>query len=103
MINAGLQWAGTAALITMYILMSFFPELHPWNIVAGCIGGILYFGWSFRTANKPQMIVNMAGILVCIAGLVRAWGPGYIDPEVPHQSGIDREIECRRMLNMEDQ
>lgn len=73
MVNHTLQWLGTTALITMYILMSFFPELYPWNIVAGCIGGILYFAWSFRVANKPQMIVNAAGILVCLAGLVRAW------------------------------
>lgn len=73
MINATLQWLGTSALIVMYVLMSFFPELHPWNIVAGCIGGILYFTWSFRTANRPQMIVNLAGITVCLAGLLRAW------------------------------
>lgn len=73
MVNHALQWSGTSALITMYILMSFFPELHPWNIVAGCVGGILYFAWSFRVANKPQMIVNAAGILVCVAGLFRAW------------------------------
>lgn len=73
MLNHTLQWLGTTALITMYIIMSFFPELYPWNIVAGCVGGIMYFAWSFRVANKPQMIVNAAGILVCLAGLVRAW------------------------------
>ena len=74
MVNSTLQWLGTSALIVMYVLMSFFPELHPWNIVAGCVGGILYFAWSLRTYNKPQMIVNLAGITVCIAGLFRAWG-----------------------------
>lgn len=74
MLNSTLQWAGTTALITMYILMSFFPELHPWNIVAGCVGGVLYFAWSLRTANKPQQIVNLAGIVVCLAGLYKAWG-----------------------------
>ncbi len=74
MLNSILQWAGTTALITMYILMSFFPELHPWNIVAGAVGGVLYFCWSMRVANKPQMIVNFAGIAVCAAGLLRAWG-----------------------------
>lgn len=73
MINHSLQWLGTSALITMYVIMSFFPELHPWNIVAGCLGGLFYFTWSFRTANTPQMIVNAAGVLVCVAGLVRAW------------------------------
>jgi len=72
-INQCLQWLGTSALIVMYVLMSFFPHLHPWNIVAGCIGGVLYFAWSTRTQNKPQIIVNFAGIVVCIAGLVKAW------------------------------
>jgi hypothetical protein len=57
----------------MYVIMSFFPHLHPWNIVAGCLGGIFYFTWSTRVANRPQMIVNAAGIVVCIAGLIKAW------------------------------
>ena len=73
MINASLQWTGTSALITMYILMSFFPELHPWNIVMGCVGGLCYFTWSLRTRNRAQIIVNAAGILVCIAGLYKTW------------------------------
>lgn len=74
MLNNALQWAGTTALITMYILMSFYPHLHPWNIVAGCVGGVLYFAWSLRTANRPQQLVNLAGIVVCLAGLYKAWG-----------------------------
>jgi hypothetical protein len=74
LINASLQWLGTAALIVMYVLMSFYPQLYPWNIVAGCVGGVLYFTWSMRMHNKPQMIVNFAGIAVCIAGLIKAWG-----------------------------
>lgn len=73
MIDRSLQWLGTSALITMYVIMSFYPELHPWNIVAGCLGGLFYFAWSFRAANRPQMIVNAAGIIVCVAGLVKAW------------------------------
>ena len=73
MLNTTLQWAGTSALLTMYILMSFFPHLYPWNLVAGCVGGLLYFGWSMRTRNRPQMIVNAAGIVVCIAGLIKAF------------------------------
>lgn len=73
MINHSLQWLGTSCLITMYIIMSFFPELHPWNIVMGVFGGLFYFAWSMRVSNKPQMIVNAAGIIVCLAGLVKAW------------------------------
>ena len=74
MVNATLQWLGTSCLIAMYILMSFFPELHPWNIVAGCLGGLFYLTWSVRTGNRPQIIVNSAGVLVCLAGLLKAWG-----------------------------
>lgn len=73
MLNNTLQWLGTTALITMYVLMSFFPELHPWNIVAGLIGGALYFAWSVRTKNIPQQLVNTAGILIAAAGIYRAW------------------------------
>ncbi len=69
-----LQWAGTACLLTMYALMSFFPHLHPWNIVAGICGGACYFAWTVRVANKPQMIVNGVALLIGLAGLFKAWG-----------------------------
>ncbi len=71
MINQVLQWLGTTALMVMYVIMSFFPEQYPWNLVAGLTGGLLYFAWSYRTHNTPQMIVNAAGVLVCVAGLLR--------------------------------
>lgn len=71
MINLGLQWLGTASLMVMYVIMSFFPELYPWNLIAGCSGGGFYLLWSWRTRNTPQMIVNAAGITVCVAGLLR--------------------------------
>lgn len=74
MINSLLQWAGTAALMIMYCIMSFAPELHPLNLVCGFIGGALYLTWSYRERNRPQQIVNLAGMLVCVAGLIRAWG-----------------------------
>jgi hypothetical protein len=60
--------------MVMYILMSFFPNLHPWNILAGFTGGSLYFVWSIRVRNRPQIITNLVGITVCLAGLVRAFG-----------------------------
>ena len=72
--NEVLQWSGTTSLLTMYVLMSFFPHLHPWNIVAGLCGGACYLTWSIRVANKPQMIVNGVAILVCVVGLLKAWG-----------------------------
>jgi hypothetical protein len=57
----------------MYVIMSFYPELYPVNIILGVTGGVFYFGWSFRVANKPQMLVNAAGILVCSAGLLKLY------------------------------
>ena len=73
-VNNILQWAGTSCLIGMYIVMSYFSELHVLQLALGMSGGLLYFTWSVRTANKAQVIVNAAGILVCIGGLFKALG-----------------------------
>jgi hypothetical protein len=73
-INSTLQWTGTVCLLTMYILMSFYPHLHPWNIVAGVLGGACYLTWTIRVANKPQMIVNAVAITIGLAGLYKVWG-----------------------------
>jgi hypothetical protein len=69
-----LQWAGTVCLLTMYVLMSFYKELHPWNIVAGLCGGACYLTWTIRVVNKPQMIVNGVALAIGAAGLFKAWG-----------------------------
>ena len=74
MLNNILQWAGTVCLLTMYVLMSFFPTLHPWNIVAGVLGGVLYLTWTVRVANKQHLIVNAVAIAIGLAGLYKAWG-----------------------------
>ena len=73
-VNDLLQWAGTVCLLVMYTLMSFYPHLHPWNIVAGICGGSCYLAWTIRVANRPQMIVNAAALAIGVAGLLRAWG-----------------------------
>lgn len=71
MVNSVLQWTGTCALLTMYVLMNFYPELHPWNSVAGLVGGTMYFIWSWRNNNRAQILVNLAGMTVCVAGLIK--------------------------------
>ncbi len=73
-LNDLLQWTGTVCLLVMYALMSFRPDLHPWNIVAGVLGGVCYLAWTLRVANKPQMLVNAVAITIGAAGLYRAWG-----------------------------
>jgi len=70
--NNRLQWAGTACFMAMYVLMSL--NQYPWNIVAGLLGGSFYLAWSIRVANKPQIITNVVGILVCLLGIVKYFG-----------------------------
>ena len=72
--NERLQWAGTACFMVMYVLMSFFPELHPWNVVAGTLGGLFYMAWSLRVKNRPQIITNGVGITVCVCRLIKYFG-----------------------------
>lgn len=73
MINNILQWTGTVALLVMYALMSFAPHLHPWNIVAGMVGGVCYLAWTIRVKNSPQMLVNAVALAIGLAGLLKAW------------------------------
>jgi hypothetical protein len=76
MMNANdiLQWAGATSLLIMYTLMSFYPHLHPWNIVAGVVGGVCFLTWTFRVQNRPQMIVNGVAIAIGLAGLFKHFG-----------------------------
>ena len=74
MFNNILQWAGTVCLLAMYVLMSFFPHLHPYNIVAGVAGGALYLIWTLRVRNMPQLIVNAVAMGIGLAGIYKAWG-----------------------------
>ena len=72
-INDAIQWAGTACILVMYVLMNFFREvgLDP---VFGLLGGLCYALWAYRVANKPQLLVNVVAISVCLVGLFKAFG-----------------------------
>jgi hypothetical protein len=54
--------------------MSFFKEFHTLQLIAGCMGGALFLVWSYRVANKQQMIVNVVGVAITLVGLYRALG-----------------------------
>ena len=72
-INSALQWAGTCFILGMYVLMNFFRDLQL-DALAGLLGGLCYFAWTVRVANKPQMIVNVVAITVCSVGLFKVYG-----------------------------
>jgi hypothetical protein len=58
----------------MYTVMSFFSEYHTVQLIAGCMGGLLFLAWSIRVANKQQMIVNIAGVVITLIGLYKVFG-----------------------------
>jgi len=72
--NEIIQWVGTANILAMYVLMSYFPQLHPWNIVFGLLGAVCFFTWTVRVKNRPQMIINGVAIVVCTGGLLKYFG-----------------------------
>jgi len=72
--NEIIQWVGTANILAMYVLMSYFPQLHPWNIVFGLLGAVCFFTWTLRVNNRPQMIINGVAIVVCTGGLLKYFG-----------------------------
>ena len=72
--NDIIQWVGTAFILVMYVLMSFFPQLHPWNVICGLLGGLAYFAWTVRVKNYPQMVVNVVAVTLCLGGLFKHFG-----------------------------
>lgn len=57
--------------MTMYVLMNFFTHLHPLDSIAGALGGLCYLIWTVRVNNRPQMLVNAAGIFVSVCGIIK--------------------------------
>jgi len=70
-LNERIQWLGTLFILAMYVIMSYYPELHPYNIMMGLLGGLCYFTWTVRVRNYPQMLINAVAILLCVGGLIK--------------------------------
>jgi hypothetical protein len=71
-VNDIIQWAGTFFILAMYVLMNFFRELGL-DPICGLLGGLCFAIWSYRVANKPQLLVNVVAITVCVVGLYKAF------------------------------
>ena len=70
-LNETIQWVGTLFVLTMYALMNLAPHLAPWNLAAGLAGSICYFVWTIRVKNRPQLIINIVAMTLCVLGLIR--------------------------------
>ena len=73
-INEVLQWAGAVFIIAGHSLNAVGPAAYPYNIAAFFVGTILFFAWTIRVANKPQMAVNIVALSLGISGLIIALG-----------------------------
>jgi hypothetical protein len=72
--NEVLQWAGTAFILSMYVVSNFFKGEDDLRNFLALLGGLCYATWAYRVANKPQMIVNVVAITLCVLGLFKVLG-----------------------------
>lgn len=68
-----LQWLGAASFIGAQIITSLFPLLYPYNIVLFALGGSCFLIWAILVKNRPQILVNIVGLAICVGGLFNAF------------------------------
>jgi hypothetical protein len=68
-----LQWFGAANMIGAQVITSLFPLLYPYNIVLFSLGGLSFLTWGILVKNRPQVAVNLVGLLICAGGLYKAF------------------------------
>ena len=72
--NETIQWTGTAFILGMYVISNFFPGYDNLRNAVALVGAGCFFAWSYRVANKQQMIINGVAIVLCVVGLLRVVG-----------------------------
>lgn len=73
-INETIQWLGTAFILVMYVISNFFPGYDNLRNSVALVGAGCFFAWSYRVANKQQMIINGVAIVLCVVGLLKSVG-----------------------------
>jgi hypothetical protein len=46
--------------------------LYPYNIVLFALGGLAFLVWGILVKNRPQIMVNIVGLIICAGGLYKA-------------------------------
>lgn len=67
-----LQWFGASNMIAAQVITSLFPVLYPYNIVLFALGGLAFLIWGILVKNRPQIMVNIVGLVICAGGLFKA-------------------------------
>lgn len=75
-INECLQWTGAFFIGAGHVLNTLGSAYHRdlWNILAFALGTVLFFLWTLRVQNKPQMAVNIVALATMTVGLFKALG-----------------------------
>ena len=94
--NTILKWTATAILIigTAVNGLGMYPE-GPALLV---LGGFIWLIVAVRIKDAPLIVTNLVMATVGLAAIIYTLNR---DPEIPHQSGIDRQIECERLLGLD--
>jgi hypothetical protein len=71
--NDVLQWIGAPLIIAGHSLNAIGPSVYPWNIVIFFFGTTMFFTWSIRTKNRPQMLVNAISLTIGSIGIFNAF------------------------------
>jgi len=72
--NELIQWMGTAFVLSMYAVMNLAPEHTVYIQLFGLLGAASFFVWTIRVNNRPQMLINVVAIALCVTGLFRHFG-----------------------------
>lgn len=67
--NELIQWVGTVFILGMYVVSNFFKGYDDLRNAMALVGALCFFTWSYRVANKQQMIINGVAIALCLVGL----------------------------------
>ena len=96
-----IKWLATAVLIvgTAVNGMGYYPA-GPLILV---LGGLIWLGVAVKVQDRPLIVTNLVMSTVGLAAVLYSQFYMLPDPELPRQSAVDREIECRRMLNLPDE
>ena len=72
--NELIQWMGTAFVLCMYAVMNLAPEHTVYIQLFGLLGAVSFFVWTIRVKNRPQMLINVVAMTLCVLGLLKHFG-----------------------------
>lgn len=70
-LNELIQWTGTVFVLSMYAVMNLAPTNTTLIQLLGLLGAASFFAWTVRVKNRPQQLINVVAIVLCVVGLAK--------------------------------